>query len=82
VRASDMRSAAMKHRRPSRQPFSRQPRRDGTALGFGLAFLAFGALWLLRTIGVDVRTAWLYPLILIGLGLAGLATLMLRERRQ
>lgn len=61
--------------------FSRKPRRDGTALGFGLAFVVFGLLWLLRSVGLELRTAWLYPVILIGLGLAGLATLMLRERR-
>jgi hypothetical protein len=77
VRASDMRWAGMK----LAQPFSRRPRRDGMALGFGLAFLVFGALWLLRSVGLDVRTAWLYPVILIGLGLAGLATLIVRERR-
>ena len=61
--------------------FSRKPRRDGTALGFGLAFVVFGLLWLLRSVGLELRTAWLYPVILIGLGLAGLATLILRERR-
>jgi hypothetical protein len=75
VRASDMRWAGMKH------TISQEPRRDGMALGFGLAFLVFGALWLLRAVGLDVRTAWLYPVILIGLGLAGLATLIVRERR-
>jgi hypothetical protein len=81
VRASDMRWAGMKHTTRFVQPFSKQPRRDGMALGFGLAFLVFGALWLLRSVGLDVRTAWLYPVILIGLGLAGLATLIVRERR-
>ncbi len=76
MRASDMEWAGMKHRL-----FSQKPRRDGTALGFGLAFVIFGLLGLLRSVGVDVQTAWLYPVILIGLGLAGLATLLLRERR-
>ena len=76
MRASDLDWAAMKH-----TILSRKPRRDGSALGFGLAFVVFGVLWLLRSVGLDVPTAWLYPVILIGLGLAGLATLILRERR-
>lgn len=59
--------------------FWKPPRRDGMALGFGLAFIAFGVLGLLRAAGVPVDTDWLYPLILIGLGAAGLAS-VLRER--
>lgn len=62
-------------------PFSKPPRRDGMALGFGLAFIAFGVLGLLRVAGVPVEPRWLYPLIFIGLGAAGLASALLRERR-
>jgi hypothetical protein len=58
----------------------RPPRRDGMALGFGLAFVVFGAVGLVRALGANVPTAWLYPLILIGLGVAGLASLFSRER--
>jgi apolipoprotein N-acyltransferase len=76
VRATELEFAAMK-----RTLFSQKPRRDGTALGFGLAFVVFGLLWLLRSVGLELQTVWLYPVILIGLGLAGLATLILRERR-
>jgi hypothetical protein len=57
------------------------PRRDGSALGFGLAFLVFGSAGLFRGVGVDVHATWLYPLILVTLGGAGLITLLLQERR-
>jgi len=56
-------------------------RRDGAALGFGIAFIAFGVLGLLRAAGLRVDAAWLYPLIFVGLGVAGLAGALLRERR-
>lgn len=52
----------------------RRPRRDGMALGFGLAFVVFGLVGLLRAFGAPVPSAWLYPIILIGLGAAGLSS--------
>jgi hypothetical protein len=57
------------------------PRRDAMALGFGLAFIVFGVLGLLRATGVDVPLTCIYPIILIGLGAAGLASLLMREPR-
>ena len=57
------------------------PRRDGMALGFGLAFIVFGIVGLLRAAGADVPSAWLYPIILIGLGVAGLVSLFGRDMR-
>lgn len=57
------------------------PRKDGSALGFGLAFLVFGSAGLFRGGGVDVQATWLYPLVLVALGAAGLITLLLQERR-
>jgi hypothetical protein len=57
------------------------PRRDGAALGFGLAFLVFGSAGLIRGVGVDVHATWLYPLVLVALGAAGLISLLLHERR-
>jgi hypothetical protein len=61
---------------------SLQPtRRDATALGFGLAFIVFGVLGLLRACGADVPLTWIYPTILIGLGAAGLASLITRGPR-
>jgi hypothetical protein len=63
-------------------PFTRPPRRDGVALGFGSAFSVFGVLGLMRAAGLHVDTAWLYPIILIGLGVAGLASALLREPRR
>jgi hypothetical protein len=62
-------------------PFSKPPRRDGMALGFGIAFIAFGVLGLLRSAGLRVDTGWLYSLILVGLGVAGLSSALLRERQ-
>lgn len=62
-------------------PFSKPPRRDGMALGFGAAFLFFGVLGLLRSAGFHVEPRWLYALAFIGMGAAGLAGTLLRERR-
>ncbi|HTV22160.1 MAG TPA: hypothetical protein VMG12_25900 [Polyangiaceae bacterium] len=59
----------------------RKPRRDGMALGFGVAFIIFGVLGLARAAGAAVPSAWLYPIILIGLGVAGLVSAFARERR-
>jgi hypothetical protein len=56
-------------------------RRDPTALGFGLAFIVFGALGLLRAAGAEVPLLWIYPTILIGLGAAGLTSLLARRSR-
>lgn len=56
-------------------------RRDGMAIGFGVAFIVFGAMGLARAAGAPVPSAWLYPVILIGLGVAGLVSLFARERR-
>jgi|SRR5688572_26483221 hypothetical protein len=59
----------------------RLPRRDGFALGFGLAFIVFGLVGLVRAFGAPVPSAWLYPIILIGLGAAGLVSLFGRGLR-
>lgn len=59
----------------------RPPRRDGMALGFGLAFIVFGLVGLLRAFGANVPSVWLYPIILIGLGVAGLVSLFPRGLR-
>ena len=56
------------------------PRRDAAALGFGLAFLVFGAAGLARSVGLHVEAGWLSPLILISLGVAGLFSLLSRPR--
>lgn len=59
----------------------RRPRRDGLALGFGLAFIVFGLVGLVRAFGAPVPSAWLYPIILIGLGAAGLVSSFSRGSR-
>jgi hypothetical protein len=56
------------------------PRRDGIALGFGMAFVVFGVAGLIRAAGVPVHAAWFYPAILMGLGAAGLISLIYRRR--
>jgi hypothetical protein len=56
-------------------------RRDGSALGFGLAFILFGVLGLLRAAGYHVPNGSLYPAILIGLGAAGLLSMLAGGRR-
>jgi hypothetical protein len=56
-------------------------RRDGSALGFGLAFILFGVLGSLRAGGVHVPDGSLYPMILIGLGAAGLLSLLAGGKR-
>jgi hypothetical protein len=63
------------------KPFWKTPRRDAMALAFGLAFIVFGVLGLTRSAGVRVDVAWLYPIILVGLGVAGLVSALWRERR-
>jgi hypothetical protein len=62
------------------KPFWKTPRRDATALGFGLAFIVFGALGLIRSAGVRVEVAGLYSVILVGLGVAGLMSALWRKR--
>lgn len=59
----------------------RPPRRDGMALGFGVAFIVFGLIGLARSLGADVPSAWIYPVVLIGLGVAGLTGLFSRQVR-
>jgi hypothetical protein len=49
------------------------------ALGFGLAFIVFGVLGLLRVAGAPVPVTVLYPSILIGLGAAGLVSLLTKR---
>jgi hypothetical protein len=56
-------------------------RRDGNALGFGLAFIVFGVLGLVRAAGYHVPNGSLYPAILIGLGVAGLVSVLAGGRR-
>jgi hypothetical protein len=62
-------------------PFSKPPRRDAMALAFGIAFVVLGAFGLLRSLGVQVELEWLYPIIFIGLGVAGLLSALSRARR-
>jgi hypothetical protein len=63
-------------------PALRRPvRRDGMALGFGIAFIVFGIVGLLRAAGAPVPSTWLYPIILIGLGVAGLMSSLSRGWR-
>jgi hypothetical protein len=57
------------------------PRRDAAALGFGLAFLIFGAAGLARAAGAPLDSVWFSPLILICLGVAGLLSLLHQRRR-
>lgn len=45
-------------------------------MGFGLAFLVLGVAWAARTIGLRLESHWLSPLILICLGIAGLASVL------
>ncbi|MEY4547058.1 MAG: hypothetical protein RL685_3253 [Pseudomonadota bacterium] len=56
------------------------PRRDGVALGFGLAFVFFGIAGLARAAGAEIHATWFYPAIFIGLGVAGLVSLVYRRR--
>ena len=62
-------------------PTGSSPRRDAMALGFGIAFIVFGVLGLLRACGAGVPLTWIYPTILIGLGAAGLSSLLTRPLR-
>lgn len=50
----------------------RAPRRDGTALAFGLAFIAFGVAGIARAAGASIAAGGIYPLLLVALGGAGL----------
>lgn len=50
------------------------------ALGFGMAFIVFGVAGLVRAAGIQVQASWFYPVIFIGLGVAGLISLMFRRR--
>jgi hypothetical protein len=61
-------------------PFSKPPRRDAMALAFGIAFVIFGGFGLLRSAGVRVELEWLYPILFIGLGVAGLVSALSRGR--
>jgi hypothetical protein len=51
------------------------------AVGFGLAFIVFGCVGLVRAAGAHVPSVWLYPMILIGLGVAGLWSSFSRSSR-
>ena len=55
-------------------------RRDGTALGFGIAFIVFGLLGVLRAAGWHIPSDALYATILLGLGAAALLGVFYRER--
>jgi len=57
------------------------PRKDGMALGFGIAYVAFGLLGLLHATGNAVPSMWLYPVILVGLGAAGIVSLISNDRQ-
>ena len=56
------------------------PRRDGVALGFGMAYVVFGVAGLVRAAGVQLQASWFYPAILVCLGLAGLISQLYRRR--
>lgn len=58
----------------------KMPRRDGTALGFGVAFLVFGFLGALHSAGLGLKPAWTCAIVLAGTGIAGLVSLLIRER--
>jgi hypothetical protein len=47
-------------------------RRDPATLGFGLGFLALGGAGVLQAAGVALTTELSYPILLLGLGGAGL----------
>ncbi len=51
---------------------------DPGALGFGTAFVFFGIASLGNFAGVGLSARWLLPLVLLGLGLAGLVHLRRR----
>ena len=57
------------------------PLRDSTTLGFGLAFLMLGVSAAARAAGLSLDSRWLSPLILICLGVAGLAGVLSERRR-
>jgi hypothetical protein len=50
-------------------------------LAFGLAFIAIGATWLLRDVGLDVNAAWLTTVAALAFGAAGLVTVLVRIAR-
>jgi hypothetical protein len=56
-------------------------RRDGAALGFGVAFLVFGLAGLARAAGLVFDSAWLYPLAFLCLGAAGLLSVLMWRNR-
>ncbi len=56
---------------------------DPTAFVAGVVFLAIGAAFLVEEtewIGVDIEARWIWPALLIGLGLAGLLSGIRRDR--
>jgi hypothetical protein len=59
----------------------RAPRRDGRALGFGFAFLVSGGALLARAAGLGVSAVWLFPIVLLSLGAAGLVKVGWERRR-
>lgn len=50
------------------------------ALGFGTTFVFFGLASLTSFAGVGLPSRWLLPIVLLGLGLAGVARLVRRRR--
>jgi hypothetical protein len=56
------------------------PRRVGAALSFGVAFVVFGTAGLVRALGVHFASFWFYPLALCAIGVAGLVSVLLRQR--
>jgi hypothetical protein len=56
---------------------------DLTSLIAGLVFALIGAAYLVDAAGVlDLKVRWVLPLVLIGLGVAGLAGSLLRASRR
>ena len=54
---------------------------DATSLGFGAAFVFFGLASLATFAGVGLPSRWLLPLVLLGLGVAGVVHLRRQRMR-
>lgn len=67
-----------------RSPFSRGPssrcHNHGASVGFGVTFVALGATQLLRAAGLEVPLDLTYPAVLMGLGAAGIWSILARRR--
>ena len=60
-----------------------RPEFDHRSLIVGLLFTALGVLFMIdQATDVRIDLQWVWPLFLIGLGVAGLASTSLKRRRQ